>query len=292
MPPFPGSAELLNERLRTRAIQTHLVSPAYIRYLFTNDRRFDLEKRLTQATVPMNTDLRPVCYPYAIMNWLARFFPNLALTDLPGLGEEAKGPRYLWWLIGPCLSFLFLASRLRPTWRRTLLMTVAGFLGIVFEAVLILAYQARRGVLYQDIGLLLMMFMAGLAIGAWSLNEAIGWTGVRHKRSRWWGVGLLTGFVILGIAVFGCVTGETPGGLLPTAMLLAFAGFLVAGILAYAGLYGIRDQKQVIAPLYTADLLGGCCGSLLGSLILIPFLGLDGTIKGMILLTAVAGFLI
>ena len=169
---------------------------------------------------------------------------------------------------------------------------MAGFLGIVFEAVLILAYQAREGVLYQDIGLLLMMFMAGLALGAWILNEAIRWTGVRHKRMRWWGVGLLAGFGLLGIAAIGHVTGESPGGLMPTAALLAAAGFLVAGILAYASLYGVRDQKQVIAPLYAADLLGGCLGSLLGSLVLIPFLGLDGTIKGMLLLAAFSVLLI
>ena len=131
-----------------------------------------------------------------------------------------------------------------------------------------------------------MMFMAGLAIGAWIMNEAIRWTGVRHKRSRWWGVGLLSGFGTLGIAALGYVTGESPGGLIPTAALLAAAGFLVAGILAYASLCGIRDQKQVIAPLYAADLLGGCLGSLLGSLVLIPFLGLDGTVIGMILLAA------
>ncbi|MDP1992820.1 MAG: hypothetical protein Q8K00_17550 [Syntrophales bacterium] len=290
--PLPRSADILNERLRTRAIQTRLVSPAYIRYLFTNDRRFDLEKRLKKAAVPMNTDIRPVCYPSAVMIWLARFFPKLALTDLPGFEEEANGPGVLWWLIGLGLALLFLVSRLRPAWRRTLLVAVGGFLGLVFEAVLILAYQAREGVLYQDIGLLLMMFMAGLAIGAWTMNEAIRWTGVRHKQSRWWGVGLLAGFGILGIATVRYVTGESPGGLIPTAALLAATGFLVAGILAYAGLYGIRDQKQVIAPLYAADLLGGCLGSLLGSLVLIPFLGLDGTLKGMLVLAAFSVLLV
>ena len=76
------------------------------------------------------------------------------------------------------------------------------------------------------------------------------------------------------------------------AALLVAAGFLVAGIIAYASLYGIRDQKQVIAPLYAADLLGGCLGSLLGSLVLIPFLGLDGTIKGMLVLSAFSVLLI
>ena len=289
--PLPRSADVLIERLRTREIRTRLVSPPYIRYLFTNDRRFDLEKRLKNTEIPMNTDIRPVCYPSAVMIWLARFFPKLALTDIPGFGKEGSS-RYLWWLIGLAMPLLFLVGRRRPAWRRTLLVTVAGFLGIVFEAVLIFAYQAGEGVLYQDIGLLLMTFMAGLAAGAWILNEAIRWTGIRHRQSRWWGVGLLAGFGVLGLATYRYVTGESLGGLIPTASLLAAAGFLVAGILAYAGLYGIRDQKQVIGPLYAADLIGGCLGSLLGSLVLIPFLGLDGTIAGMLLLTAFAVILV
>jgi len=290
--PLPRSPDILNERLRTREIHARLITPPYIRYLFTNDRRFDLEKRLRETEVPMNTDIRPVCYPYAVMIWLARFFPGMALTDLPGFGTEAKGSGIIWWLIGLGLPLLFLVSRLRSAWRRTVLVAVAGFIGIVFEAVLILSYQAREGVLYQDIGFLLMAFMAGLALGAWILNEAIRWTGIRHRRTRWWGVGLLAGFCILGIAAARTIAGESPGGLVPTATLLAAAGFLVAGILAYAGLYKIRDQKQVIAPLYAADLLGGCLGSLLGSLVLIPFLGIDATIKGMLVLAALSVLLI
>ncbi len=123
--PLPRSADILNERLRKRAIQTRLVSPPYIRYLFTNDRRFDLEKRLKKAAVPMNTDIRPVCYPSAVMIWLARFFPKLALTDLPGFGEEANGPGVLWWLVGLGVPLLFLVGRLRPAWRRNLLVAVA-----------------------------------------------------------------------------------------------------------------------------------------------------------------------
>jgi len=290
--PLPRSADLLAERLRERAIQTRLVSPPYIRYLFTNDRRFELEKRLDQAEAPANTDIRPVCYPAAVMLWLARFFPELALADFPGFGGEGRGPTKIWWLIGAGLALLFLAARIYPAGRRALLVTAAGFIGIVMEAVFILAYQAREGVLYQDIGLLLMMFMAGLAVGAWLINEAVRWTGVRNKRTRWWGAGLLAGFGLLGIAALRHVTHPTLGGLVPTAALLAASGFLVAGVLAYAGLYRVQDQRRVIAPLYAADLIGGCLGSIAGSLLLIPFLGLDGTVMGMLILSGLSLLLI
>ena len=100
------------------------------------------------------------------------------------------------------------------------------------------------------------------------------------------------GFSILGFAAIGIVTGGAAGGLLLTAVLLAAAGFLVGGLIAYAGLRGVREQKNVIGPLYAADLIGGCLGALFGSLALIPMLGLTGTLKGMILLAALAIILI
>ena len=39
----------------------------------------------------------------------------------------------------------------------------------------------------------------------------------------------------------------------------------------------ITDQKGVIGPLYAADLVGGCLGSLTASLMLVPCGGLDVT---------------
>jgi len=290
--PLPRSPEILTDRLRERGLQTRLVSLPYIRYLFTNDRFADVEKRLKETAVPENTDIRPVCYPYAVISWLSRFFPSLSLAELPGFGAEGKGFGKIGWILGIGLALLFLGSRLRPAWRRLLLAVVAGFLGIVCESVLILAYQAKEGVLYQDIGLLLAAFMAGLALGAPVFRDLILGTGVKKKRTRGWGCALLAGLSLLGFAAIGIVTGGAAGGLLLTAVLLAAAGFLVGGLFAYASLRGVREQKKVIGPLYAADLIGGCLGAILGSLALIPLLGLAGTLRGMILLAALALLLV
>lgn len=287
--PLPRSPEILTDRLRDRGITARLVSPPFIRYLFTNDRRADIERRLAGVVVPANTDLHPVCYPYAVMLWLANFFPKLALADLPGLGGK-EGLGNAPWLMGLGLILLFLTSRLLPSLRRVLLVTAAGFLGAVFEAVLILNYQATEGALYQDIGLLLMAFMAGLAAGAWIVRGLIGKKGQRG--THWWGVCLLIGFALVGAAVNWSLDGATTGGLVTTGVLLGATGFLVAAIIAYAGLFGVSSQGQVVGPLYAADLLGGCLGSLLGSLLLIPVLGLDGSVLAMMLLAALALLLV
>jgi spermidine synthase len=294
--PLPRSPELLTDRLQERGLQTRLISKPFIQYLFTNDRFADAERRLKGTDVPVNTDIRPVCYPYAVISWLSRFFPGLALADLTGILADGKGigkaGRGVMLGLGIGLALLFLGSRLRPAWQRGLLAAVSGFLGIVGESVLILAYQAKEGVLYQEIGLLLAAFMAGLALGAPALRDLILGTGVKKKWIRGWGYALLAGFGLLSFTAIGTVTGGASGGLLMTALLLAASGFLVGGLFAYAGLRGVREQKKVIGPLYAADLVGGCLGALCGSLILIPLLGLVGALEGMILLAALAILLV
>jgi len=48
----------------------------------------------------------------------------------------------------------------------------------------------------------------------------------------------------------------------------------VAGIFAFAGLREAGDQKTAVAPLYSADLIGGCVASIVASLALVPVAGM------------------
>jgi hypothetical protein len=222
----------------------------------------------------MNTDTRPICYQYTIMIWLSKFYPRLAVTDLSSLpgGTGLKSP-LLWGI--PCgLAVLFLLIRPKSSIRRSMLVFVAGFVGMVLETILILNYQVKFGILFQDIGFLLMSFMAGLALGALAVGRASRIPILRSAGLYRIGIALLCAFTILSIALY-CRVGSSAGGtLLETSILLMASGFLVAGIFGYAGLEGADDQRRVIAPLYASDLLGGCLGSVTASLILIPLAGL------------------
>ena len=130
------------------------------------------------------------------------------------------------------LPLLFLLSRFAPACRRVLLVAAAGFLGMVLETILILYYQVKYGVLYQDIGLLLMSFMAGLALGAMSIDRLMARFANRPRLIRWYGVALLVGFCFLCVATTTRIAMSASTGLLQTSVLLAAAGFLVAGIFA------------------------------------------------------------
>jgi len=282
--PLPSTPEIMSHRFQDKKIAAQLISLNFIRYLFTNDRFVEIRNLLKHETAPPNTDVRPVCYQYAFMIWLSKFFPRAALIDFSSLLDKGIVTPSLQLLLWISLPLLFLLSRFLPACRRILLVAVAGFLGMVLETILILYYQVKHGVLYQDIGLLLTSFMAGLALGAMIISTMMARFADKQRLVRWYGVGLLAGFCLLCAVITTKVTMSTSTGLAQTSWLLAAAGFLVAGIFTYASLFEIQDQKDVISPLYSADLFGGCLGSLLGSLILIPILGLDVTTKSMLLL--------
>ena len=284
--PLPRTPEIMSRRLQDMKIVTRLISQNYIKYLFTNDRFFQIRDLLKKEKALPNTDIRPVCYQYAFIIWLSKFFPRIALVDPSSIMDNdfLKPPLSL--LLWISLPIIFLLSRLLPALRRAMLVAAAGFMGMVLETILILYYQVKHGVLYQDIGLLLMSFMAGLALGAMIINREMARPIANRMLSRWYGIRLLSGFCFLCAFTGMRVTMSISAGLVEISCLLAIAGFLVAGIFAYASLHEIEDQKNVISPLYSADLIGGCLGSLLGSLILIPLVGMDVTTWGMLLLAA------
>jgi len=256
---------ILAARLQARQIRGALVSPAYLRYLYNNDRFEEVAQTLRQGTAPINTDVRPICYRYSIMIWLSKFGIETELWE-SALPEFLKGRKAAWLL----LLILPAAALYRVRWtvRRTLLAAITAFAGMVLETILLLHFQIKTGILYQDIGILLMSFMAGLALGAYVMARII------SALSKALGAGFLAGFVILsGIIGFGIQSGACKS-LAATSALLVLSGFFVAAGFSYAGLRKPGDPAKVIAPLYAADLVGGCFGSLVATLILVPIAGL------------------
>ena len=167
-------------------------------------------------------------------------------------------------------------------------MGIAGFLGMALETLLILYYQVKNGVLFGDIGILLMSFMAGLAlggslIGAWSDSKL-----AMRIKPEIWGAGILGGFAMLGMVAAREMNSSEMATIFGTSMMLFAAGFLVAGILAYSGYKSGRDQGMEVGSLYASDLIGGCIASLAVGLILAPLVGLATSAKWMIFLSVAA----
>lgn len=266
--------EVLATRYLSRGIEGKIVTPAYINYLYTNDRFFWIAEILDTGTAPVNSDARPVCYQYTSMIWLSKYFPSLASLDLASAISQGGGNWSLAWGLLFVLLILLILCRSRSRLRKALLMGIAGFLGMTLETLLLLYYQVKNGVLFGDIGILLTSFMAGLAFGALAIGAWSDSTSARKIRSEIWGAAILGGFALLGMVAAKEMNSAELATMAGTSLMLFAAGFLVSGIFAYLGYQSGSDQGAAAGPLYAADLIGGCIASLTVGLILAPLVGL------------------
>jgi spermidine synthase len=267
--PLQRDPAVLADRLKERRIMSHFISPPYLGYILTNDRVEEIARLLEGTPSPVNTDARPACYANTLVLWLSRFFPAagnlkwpevLLRGDIPWgfLGGAAGG----WALLG------FGAWKSRRA-RALLLVWVAGFGGMVLEGAILLGYQSKCGALYQDLGILLCVFMAGLGVGAAAADR-------RGRRCETMGRGL----AILGVmGAVACCSAWILGhegrlGLFGAAASLAALGGAVGGAFAFASAVWSETGGEGAGPLYAADLLGGTTGALFGGLFLLPVLGL------------------
>ncbi len=258
-------------RLAARLPGARIATPAYARYLYTNDRFAETARRLERDPAPANRDARPACYQATMVLWLSRHVPRLAALALPDIGARdlLRAPA-AWAALAAILAGFALARR-RATLRRALYAGAAGFAGMLVESVLLLHYQTRSGVLYQDLGLLLTAFMGGLALGAWACERPGGRPGPGAGRR------VAGALAALAAACALLVGGGAAAGLPVVAALLAAAGALVAAAFAVAVLRGAPDAGAGTGPVYAADLAGGCLASVAAGLVAIPMLGLPAT---------------
>jgi spermidine synthase len=288
---LPDAPEILVDRMRARQLDTRLVTPAYLRYQFENDRRAGLAS-LSALPVPPNSDARPICYPFAMATWLAKFYPDLLRASPALVGPAADGqtigrlsgpwlgtfsiPRDSILVAGGLFLVCLIAARPYARLRTTLLAALAGTAGMLLETAVILAYQARSGALYERIGLLLLAFMAGLAIGAWAIALSTRRAGGPAALRRF------TAASLAGVAVTGAVAAWLIAAgiridLLSTGAVLLAGGAAVGAVFACAASASESGGDRAAGRLYGADLVGGAVGSLVASLVLAPVAGLVPT---------------
>jgi spermidine synthase len=265
--------KLLIDRFNGRNLETRLVSPQYINYIFTNDRFSEVQKLISSRISNINSDLQPVCFSYTISIWLSKFFPDLAYSKnlLPTISKMRNSiPLYI--IVILIFGMIIIIRRFVGV-RRFTLVFIAGFIGMILEIILILLYQNKNGVLFRDIGLLLMVFMFGLFLGSLFVDRLFVIMKNRIRSEVWLGRLLFIGFSLLIFIVYLSVNYDLMSSLSIISLALFVNGTFVSGIFAFASLYQVTNQQVVVKRLYTADLIGGCLGSLLASLILIPIYG-------------------
>ena len=281
-----AGTELLSARLEKRDLKPRLVSAPWLEYRLANDRVTRLREELARLRAEPNTDMRPACTLFAITLWCARFHPALAFFDGMETGFGGLLPRWSAWLIPilPALAFWMVRRRPRP--RRIGLAALAGFSGMALETALLLRYQVTDSVLYQDLGLLLTLFMAGMTTGALYCGRKAATAPAADRRDP--STTLLLGGGAAGAVLLFLWMESSRGGLPETGAWLLGAGFWTAALFAAAANPPAGDPDPVVGPVYAADLAGGCAGAWLGGLMLVPLLGLPAAALAVAVLAAAA----
>jgi hypothetical protein len=203
--------------------------------------------------------------------WLSKFFPQMAQWDFSSIKLSGK---LIYKIAGGVFIFLLiLVGRKWKPFRRYLIVFTAGLQGMVLEIILILNYQIHNGILFQNIGVLIMGFMLGLSLGAWII----------YRLNRKFSGPLLLTLSVLFYFLAGLflISGYITDFII-TLVFLIVTGFLTSGLFAWAGTFNVTDQKKIVSPLYSADLLGGFIGSLVSNFILIPIFGFGASAQLMI----------
>ena len=162
-----------SQALSQRYQQRGLSDPMFNHYQFTQLVQDELVVDLKQQLIPANPDLlnqdqRPITYLHSLMAW-SHMTQDAILTPLAFLIEL---PGWIWFALVAaiflCLAgFFWLTSKTRSPAARSTLVAIflVGALGMAVELMLSFTYQALAGSLYQEIGLIVAIFMCGLTLG-------------------------------------------------------------------------------------------------------------------------------
>ncbi len=283
-----GSLHLnIAARLEAAGIQTKLVNGHYLDAMLAPDRLDDVEHAAAQSD-GLNRDFRPVLYFQCLRHWMSQFESRPATAGLTGA-----------LLVGVGLY----AMRLRAA---SFALFASGFAASALEVVLLLALQVLCGSLYRQMGVVVTLFMAGLAVGAALANRpgagfqsgSIGSTTreqARHLRGLAFAIGILAALLPLLLPLLSSLsrTGVGNLGVQIVINLLAFA--LAALVSAQFPLANRMEFDRIprcgmaASRLYTADFVGAFLGALLASTLLIPLVGVTGVCLLTAALNALAG---
>ena len=138
------------ERLERAQIRTRFVNRHYLDAMLAPDRLADLERAVEQGT-SVNRDFNPVLYFRCLRHWASQFDMRIGIVGITsGLG------------------LLVYVVRLRGA---AAAVFAGGFAASSLEVVLLLGFQALCGSLYYQLGIIVTVFMAGLAGGAALANR-------------------------------------------------------------------------------------------------------------------------
>jgi spermidine synthase len=277
--------EELMKRLEERKIKTSLFTKKYVEYRLHERWLNWFLKSMEGKQVSINSDFHPLAVFFNLSYWNALFSPYL--TVIFKWFEGLSLPLTIT-LIAIVTLVFFILFVLRPqTSKQSLPYAIftSGFADMMLDLAIILTFQTLYGYLYYQIGVLLTIFMVGIALGGFTMTRRL--EKIRNPASLF----LKTELLIICFSLILPFVLSIPSQYLEKHLvyILLYTTFLVMSFLCgvLVGLQFPLATKiylststeegklgQTAGLLYGADLLGGFFGGLFGSILLLPILGL------------------
>lgn len=291
------NAQFLADRYQARQIDSDYFSVYHFETLLWPSDIAQLNTTLQKslAGFRLNTDRQPIAYFYNLLLWI-QFSGNQPTRQALSLFRNILNalihlPRWAWLL--PCIMIVLIRwsyVRLYPATTVRILrfnsvwaIGTTGCSGMALELILLFTFQHAYGYLYQKTGLIVAVFMTGLALGGYSSYRF-----ARHISSQKELRALLRNEIALaGFAIL------LPLGLFRLMALFSFPTvegwiLLLAGIAG--GLTGYEfplvsaiysrvhpDVGRTAGILDSIDHLGALCGSVVVGTLLVPLVGIPFT---------------
>lgn len=243
----------ISQLVKKRDIYTVYVNEYYIDDEIYKERSDEIIEQLDHSAI-VNRDFEPVSSFSHLQYWLSYF--HLDIRIIAGV------------LILLLLIFLIL---LNPV---NLGMFTAGFTASSMEFLLIMSFQVLHGNIYQFTGVLITLFMAGLATGAIIGNNVVKDIRIAKYLYNQGFIGtfaLVVPLIMLGMVKLsvGFIISE-----IVILMLVLIIGFFVGVQFNLASRLQVGEVKRVASSLYSADLFGSALGALIVAVFLLPLFGI------------------
>jgi len=296
--------ELIN-RLERRKIQTSLFARGYLEFrLHERWMKWFLES-MERKEIQINSDFRPIGVFFSLSYWNALFSPSLAVIFKWFGGFSLQISISFMILFILLMTVLFIKRPLVSRQSIPYAIFTTGLAGMIFNLAVIFTFQTFYGYLYHQIGLLIAVFMVGVALSSFYMTRYLD----RIESDEGLFLKIEIGIILFSF-LFPFVFSIPAQYLEKTALsLLIYPVFLIMSFfsgaciglqfplaskvyLAFPGKEGILGHTAGL--LYGADLLGGFLGGLFGGILLLPILGLKEScfMMGLIKMSSLALFLI
>jgi spermidine synthase len=269
---FKVSASLIAQKINQKNIQTKLLIPDYLNYRL--DKRWIVwfQQSMQGSTVKTNHDLMPFAVFKMLIFWNRQFSPRLGAILEYFENLDLKKIALFVLVITILLFYIFNLKKTRAKLSIAYSIATTGFFGMLSSLMLIFGFQVFYGYLYHRIGILMSIFMAGIALGSIWMTSRLG------KINR--GLRLFMQLEAM-IAIFSFIlAGIIIKGRINFTMFFFISGLFLGLEFPLAGKIYLGKNGQiglVSGLLYCADLMGGWVAGILAGMVFLPVLGILNT---------------